>query len=388
MPIPLSYVARNLAARKVTTALTAGGLALVVYVFATVLMLDEGLRKTLVGTGSWDNVLVIRRASETEVQSGVDREQAAVVASQPEIAIAGGGARMVSKETVVLISLNKRGSEKPSNVVIRGVGPQAALLRPQVKIVEGRMFRPGSSEIIAGRSIAGRFAGAGIGERLRFGLRDWTVVGLFDAGGSGFDSEIWGDCDQLMQAFRRNAYSSVIFRLVDADAFDAVRARLESDPRLTVGAKRETVYYAEQSEQLSAFIRYLGITLSVIFSSGAIIGAMITMYASVATRTGEIGTLRALGFRRRSILWAFLLESLLMGAIGGAAGIGLASLMQWLSFSTTNFQTFSELAFSFTLTGKIVVQSMIFALAMGLLGGFLPASRAARLKIVDALRAA
>ena len=388
MPIPLSYVARNLAARKVTTALTAGGLALVVYVFATVLMLDEGLRKTLVDTGSWDNVLVIRRASETEVQSGVDREQAAVVASQPEIAIAGGGARMVSKETVVLISLNKRGSEKPSNVVIRGVGPQAALLRPQVKIVEGRMFRPGSSEIIAGRSIAGRFAGAGIGERLRFGLRDWTVVGLFDAGGSGFDSESWGDCDQLMQAFRRNAYSSVIFRLVDADAFDAVKARLEADPRLTVGAKRETVYYAEQSEQLSAFIRYLGITLSVIFSSGAIIGAMITMYASVATRTGEIGTLRALGFRRRSILWAFLLESLLMGALGGAAGIALASLMQWVSFSTTNFQTFSELAFSFTLTGKIVAQSMIFALVMGLLGGFLPASRAARLKIVDALRAA
>jgi len=214
------------------------------------------------------------------------------------------------------------------------------------------------------------------------------VVGLFDAGGSGFDSEIWGDCDQLMQAFRRNAYSSVIFRLVDADAFDAVKARLEADPRLTVGAKRETVYYAEQSEQLSAFIRYLGITLSVIFSSGAIIGAMITMYASVATRTGEIGTLRALGFRRRSILWAFLLESLLMGALGGAAGIALASLMQWVSFSTTNFQTFSELAFSFTLTGKIVAQSMIFALVMGLLGGFLPASRAARLKIVDALRAA
>ena len=180
----------------------------------------------------------------------------------------------------------------------------------------------------------------------------------------------------------------MIFRLVDADAFDAVKARLESDPRLTVGAKRETVYYAEQSEQLSAFIRYLGITLSVIFSSGAIIGAMITMYASVATRTGEIGTLRALGFRRRSILWAFLLESLLIGAIGGAAGIGLASLMQWVSFSTTNFQTFSELAFSFMLTGNIVVQSMIFALVMGLLGGFLPASRAARLKIVDALRAA
>ncbi len=388
MAVPLSYVVRNLAARKVTTGLTAAGLALVVYVFATVLMLDEGLRKTLVDTGAYDNVLVIRRAAETEVQSGVDREQAAVVESQPEVALGAAGARLLSKEAVVLISLNKRGSNKPSNVVIRGVGPQASFLRPQVKVVEGRMFQPGASEIVAGRSIAERFAGAGIGERLRFGMRDWTVVGLFDAGGSGFDSEIWGDADQLMQAFRRNAYSSVNFRLADSQGFDAVKARLESDPRLTVEAKRETVYYSEQSEQLSTFIRYLGIALSVIFSTGAIIGAMITMYASVATRTAEIGTLRALGFRRRSILWAFLLESLLIGAIGGIAGLAFASLMQWVSFSTTNFQTFSELAFSFTLTGKIAAQSMIFAVVMGLLGGFLPAARAARLKIVDALRAA
>jgi putative ABC transport system permease protein len=388
MALPVSYVVRNLAARKVTTALTAGGLALVVYVFATVLMLDEGLRKTLVDTGSWDTVLVIRRAAETEVQSGVDREQAAVVESQPEVGLGERGTRLVSKETVVLISLNKRGSDKPSNVVIRGVGDAAFSLRPQVKIVEGRTFRPGSSEIVAGRSIAQRFAGAGIGEQLHFGQRDWTVVGLFDAGGSGFDSEIWGDGDQLMQAFRRNAYSSVIFRLAEPEGFDAVKARLEADPRLTVQAEREQVYYAQQSEQLSRFIRYLGITLSVIFSSGAVIGAMITMYASVATRTGEIGMLRALGFRRGSILWAFLLESLLLGAIGGMAGLALAVPMRWLSFSTTNFQTFSELAFSFTLTGKIVAYSMVFALGMGLLGGFLPAARAARLKIVDALRAA
>jgi len=388
MSIPVSYVARNLVARKMTTALTAGGLALVVYVFATVLMLDEGLRKTLVDTGSFDNVLVVRRAAETEVQSAVEREQAAVVESQPELAVGPGGARLVSKETVVLISLIKRATGKPSNVVIRGVGQQASALRPKVRIVQGRMFQPGSSEIIAARSIADRFEGAGIGERLRFGGRDWTVVGLFDAGGSGFDSEIWGDGDQLMQAFRRNAYSSVIARLVDPASFDALKIRLEGDPRLTLEAKRETVYYAEQSEQLSAFIRYLGITLSVIFSSGAIIGAMITMYASVASRTPEIGTLRALGFRRRAILWAFLLESLLMGLIGGVVGVIFASLMQWVSFSTTNFQTFSELAFSFTLTGRIVASSMGFGLAMGLLGGFLPAARAARLNIVDALRAA
>jgi ABC-type lipoprotein release transport system permease subunit len=388
MSIPLSYVARNLAARKVTTLLTAGGLALVVYVFATVLMLDAGLRQTLVGTGLWDNVSVIRRGSDTEVQSAVDRVQADVIESQPEVALGPQGERLISKETVVLISLNKRGSQKPSNVIIRGVGAMGLTVRPQVHLVEGRMFQPGSSEIIAGRSIGQRFNGAGIGERLRFGMRDWTVVGYFDAGKSGFDSEIWGDVDQLMQAFRRTVYSSVVFHLIDPNAFDAVKARLETDPRLTVDAKRESVYYAEQSEQLSMFIRYLGITLSVIFSTGAIIGAMITMYASVASRTGEIGTLRALGFRRGSILWAFLLESLLLGGVGGIAGIAAASLMQWVSFSTTNFQTFSELAFSFTLTPGIAVSSLAFAVVMGLLGGFLPAARAARLSIVDALRAA
>jgi len=175
--VPLTYVVRNLGARKVTTALTAGGMALVVYVFATVLMLEEGLRKTLVDTGSWDNVVVVRRSAGTEVQSGVDREQAGVAESQPEVVIGANGERLVSKETVVLISLNKRGSDKPSNVVIRGIGSEGMTLRPQVKIVEGRMFRPGSSEIIAGRSIGERFVGAGIGERLRFGMRDWTVVG-------------------------------------------------------------------------------------------------------------------------------------------------------------------------------------------------------------------
>src|SRR5689334_18164052 len=387
MRVPLTYVIRNLVARKVTTALTAGGLALVVYVFATVLMLDAGLKETLVGTGQWDNVSVIRRGSDTEVQSGIERGAADIIESDPQVAIGPDGRRLISKETVVLISLNKRGSEKPSNVVIRGVGERGLDVRPQVHLVAGRMFRPGSSEIIAGRSIGTRFTGAGIGERLRFGLRDWVVVGYFDAGKSGFDSEIWGDADQLMQAFRRTVYSSVVFRLADAGAFAAVKNRLETDPRLQVEAKRESVYYAEQSEQLSLFIRYLGITLSVIFSTGAIIGAMITMYGSVASRTAEIGTLRALGFRRGSILWAFLLESLLLASVGGALGIAAASLMQWISFSTTNFQTFSELAFSFTLTAGIAAAAMAFALTMGLLGGLLPAARAARLQIVDALRA-
>ncbi|MET3129959.1 putative ABC transport system permease protein [Oxalobacteraceae bacterium GrIS 1.11] len=388
MRIPLSYIARNLWARRLTTALTAAGLALVVFVFATVLMLDEGLRGTLVSTGEVDNVVLIRRAADTEVQSGIDRASANIAASHPAIALGADGQPLLSKETVVLISLNKRGSSKPSNVIIRGVGPRALALRPQVRLSSGRMFRPGASEIIAGASIAKRFAGAGIGETLRFGQREWTVVGLFDAGNSGFDSEIWGDADQLMQAFRRNAYSSLVLRLGDSTRFDGLKRELEADPRLTLEAKREQSFYSEQSKALSTFISVLGLTLSVIFSIGAMIGASITMYASVANRVGEIGTLRALGFQRRNILAAFLAEAMLLALAGGAVGLLGASLMQLMSFSTTNFQSFSELAFGFTLNPAIVVETLLFALAMGFIGGFLPAVRAARLQIVDALRAA
>lgn len=391
--IPFSYILRNLYARKVTTLLTAGGMALVVFVFASVLMMTEGIRATLVATGQLDNVMVIRKSSGTEVQSGVGRDQAVVVESLPEIATDGSGAKIVSKEPVAVINLPKRKSnpddpDKPSNVVVRGTTPQGLALRPQVHIVEGRMFRPGTSEIIAGRSIAKGFTGAGLGESLRFAQRDWTVVGIFDAGGSAFDSEVWGDAEQLMQGFRRQAFSSVIFRLANADAFDDVKARLEADPRMTIEAKREKQFYAEQSEALAKFIGYLGTTLSIIFSVGAIVGAMITMYASVAARTGEIGTLRALGFPRRSILLAFLVESLMMGLVGGVIGLAAASAMQAVSLSTMNFQTFSELTFRFRITEGIVVEVLVFALFMGFIGGFLPAYRAARMKIVDALRAA
>ena len=387
MAIPFSYTAKNLVARRLTTMLTAGGMALVVFVFSTVLMLQEGLRKTLVETGSPDNVVVTRRSSGTEVQSGVDRTQAGVVESQPEIALGADAQPMLSKETVVLITLPKRGSDSPANVVIRGIGGKGNALRPQVRIVQGRMFKPGSAEIVAGSSIADRFEGASLGDHLRFAMRDWTVVGVFDAGKTGFDSEIWGDADQLMQSFRRPVYSSIILQLNDMSRFDSLKARLEGDPRLTVEAKRESVFYAEQSEVLANFIGYLGLTLSVIFSIGATIGAMITMYASVANRTAEIGTLRALGFRSRSILTVFLAESLLLGLVGGAIGLFFASFMQLLTISTMNWQSFAELAFSFTLNPAIVAKSLAFALFMGLIGGFLPAMRAARLNIVDALRA-
>jgi ABC-type antimicrobial peptide transport system permease subunit len=386
--IPLAYSLRNLWTRKLTTALTAGGMALVVFVYAAVLMLDAGLRQTLVSTGRDDNIVVTRRSAGTEIQSAVERQQAAIVESQPEIALRAGGAPLVSKETVVLIAQPKRDTGVPTNVTVRGIGAEGLALRPQVRVISGRLFRPGSTEIVVGKGVYDRFEGVGLGERLRFGGREWTVVGVFDGGGSAFDSELWGDGEQMMQSFRRNAFSSVIARLGDPGAFDALKARLEADPRLTVDVKRERAFYEEQSAALSNFISYLGLTLSVIFSIGAMIGAMITMYAAVANRTGEIGTLRALGFRRGAVLAAFLAEALFLGLVGWVVGLAFASLMQLVQISTLNWQSFAELAFRFTLTPKIVLQSLAFALAMALAGGVLPALRAARLKIVDALRAA
>src|SRR3990170_5671196 len=252
------YSVRNLWTRRLTTVLTASGMALVVFVFSAILMLAEGLQKTLIDTGSYDNVVVIRKASVSEVQSGVERLQASIVETQPEVSIGSQGKPLVAKELVVLITLPKRGSDKPANVVIRGIAETSMILRPQVKLVEGRMPRTGSSEIIAGQSIAKRFKGGGVGENLRFAMRDWTVVGVFDAGNTGFSSEIWGDVDQLMQAFRRPVYSSVIFKLRDSSEFEKVKKRIESDPRLTLEAKRETRYYAEQSERMAQFLRILG----------------------------------------------------------------------------------------------------------------------------------
>jgi putative ABC transport system permease protein len=386
MGVPLSYSFRNLWTRRLTTVLTASGMALVVFVFAAILMLAEGLRKTLVETGSYDNVIVIRKGSNSEVQSGVSRYQASIIETEPEVAIGADGQPLVAKELVVLITLPKRTTNTPSNVVIRGMGSSSLPLRPQVKLVAGRMPKPGSSEIMAGRSIAERFKGGGIGETLRFGMRDWRVVGIFDAGNTGFSSEIWGDADQLMQAFRRPAYSSIIFKLRDPAEFETVKKRIESDPRLTLEAKRENQYYADQSKMMAKFLRILGMSLTVIFSLGAIIGAMITMYSAVATRIGEIGTMRALGFKRVSILGAFMIEALLLGLIGGCVGLFLASFLQLLTISTMNFQTFSELAFSFTLTSDIVWKGLGFSLVMGFIGGVLPAVRASRMNIVESLR--
>jgi ABC-type antimicrobial peptide transport system permease subunit len=386
--LPLSYIARNLRVRRVTTALTAAGMALVVYVFATVLMMSEGIRATLVATGQPDNVMVLRKGANAEITSGISRAQAAIIETLPGIATDALGRALVSKEPVMLNNLPKRATGKPSNVTLRGTSAVGLALRPQVQITEGRMFRAGSSEIVAARTIAAGFQGVTLGGTLRFGGRDWTVVGLFDAGKSGFDSELWADAEQLMAAFRRQSWSTVVFKLADAETFERLRDTIDTDPRLTLDAKREERFYAEQSEALANFIRILGTSLAVIFSIGAVVGAMITMFGAVASRIGEIGTLRALGFRRSAVLSAFLGEALLLSLLGGVAGLGAASLMQVVNVSTTNFSTFSELAFQFRLTPGIAGQSLLFALVMGFVGGFIPAWRAARLKIVDCLRAA
>ena len=388
MELLLFYSFRNLLTRRLTTFLTVCGMALVVFVFASIVMLAEGLQKTLVETGSWSNVVVLRRSAGSEMQSGIDREQAAIVETEPEVALGPDGRRLVAKELVVLINLRKRDSGSPTNVVIRGISETSLKLRPQIKLAVGRFPRPGSSEIMVGQSIAKRFENVGLGEVLSFATRNWTVVGIFDAGNTGFSSEIWGDVDQLMQAFGRPVYSSVIFKLRNTLEFQKVKERIESDPRLTLEAKRETTYYKDQSKALSKFLRILGLSLTSIFSIGAVIGAMITMYAAVANRTGEIATLRALGFRRTTILVAFLLESLLLGFIGGVAGLFFASFLQLFTVSTTNFQTFSELAFGFSLSFEIAYKAMTFSLFMGLAGGILPAFRASKLNIVESLRQA
>ncbi|HTY35976.1 MAG TPA: ABC transporter permease [Bacteroidota bacterium] len=386
MKIPLNYTVRNLGTRRLTTGITVLGIALVVFVFSAVLMMAYGVQKTLVATGSDENVLVSRKAANGEISSIVDRETANIILTLPHIAKTADGKPIASGEPVVVINLDKYGGGV-SNVTVRGVSPQVFTLRPQVKLKEGRMFNWGSRELITGTAIEKHFAGSKIGDLVKFAGDNWTVVGIFDSDGSGFDSEMWGDSQQLLDAFNRNAFSTLTFRLDRPDAMPEFKAAFDKDPRLQqFEPKIEKRFFEEQSELMAGFIKILGIFITVIFSSGATIGAMITMYAAVANRTVEVGTLRALGFRRRSVLAAFLTESLLLSLIGGLVGLFFASGLQFFTISTLNFGSFSELAFSFALSPSIVVSSLSFALLMGLIGGFLPSVRAARLNIVNALR--
>ena len=389
MKIPFKYTIKNFTSRKLTTFITIFGVALVVFVFAAVLMMAYGIQKTLIATGLPDNVLITRKAANGEISSIIEGEAQDVIRNLPNIAVNASGKQIMSKEPVVIINLEKI-SGGMSNVTVRGVSDVIFDLRPQVKIIEGKMFNFGLRELIVGSAVTSRFQGSKIGDVVKFAGDSWQIVGVFDSDGSGFDSEMWGDSQALLNAFNRgSAVSSLTLKLDDVKNFEAFKKNFDFDRRLQqFDAKIEQKYFEEQSELMANFIRILGIFITVIFSFGATIGAMITMYAAVANRTVEVGTLRALGFKRRSILVVFLIESLVIAITGGVVGLFLASFLQFFNISTLNFGSFAELSFGFSLSPTIVISSLLFAVLMGILGGFLPSIRAARLNIVNALRAA
>jgi len=388
MKIPFKYIVRNFKTRKLTTAITISGIALVVFVFTAVLMMAYGIQKTLVATGSPDNVKIIRKSAVGEISSIIDAETQNVIRTLPHIRKSSEGGDMISFEPVVVITLDII-SGGMSNITMRGVSPTVYQLRPQIKIIEGRNFTFGSRELIVGESIAKKFKGAQVGESIKVAGDYWRIVGRYTTEGSGFDSEMWCDGLQLVSAFNRgNSVSSITLKLDNPNNFQAFKNAFESDRRLEqFEVKTEQKFFEEQSEILAGFIRILGIFITIIFSVGAVIGAMITMYAAVANRTVEVGTLRALGFSRRSILSAFLMESLIIALIGGGIGVILSSFLSFFSISNINWNSWSELEFAFALSPDIVFSAIIFSVVMGIVGGFLPSVRAARLKIVDALRA-
>ncbi len=389
MKIPIIYSIRSLFTRKLTVTLTVLGIALVVFVFSAVLMLAYGIEKTLVSTGSEENVIMLRKGSENELSSGIDRDLVNNIRVLPQVAVGTDGKPLVSTEVVVIINLQKIATNDMGNVTVRGVAPQAFQLRPDVRLINGRMFAPSSREVIVGSNINKRFEGAQLGQTIKFGGDLWTIVGVFEANGTGFESEVWGDVDQLMQAFNRlESFSSVTVKLRDRESFETMKSMFEGDNRLqTVKVEREKEYYEKQSRAMAIFIRVLGIFITIGFSIGAIVGAIITMYAAVANRTVEIGTLRALGFQRSSVLFTFLIEAIFLSLIGWVFGLVIASGLQFFTISTVNFGTFSELAFSFSLSPSIVAISLIFSVVMGVAGGFFPAVKASRLDILTALRA-
>jgi len=393
MAIPIIYNIRNLWVRKVSTLLTLGGVALAVGVLLVVLMLVDGLRYALIQSGSPDNAIILRKSATSETLSGINRDSAAVLKALPEIARGPDGRPLVTAEAVVGVNLLRLGqvdARSGTNVTVRGINPESLLLRPQVRVVDGRAPTPGTPEIIAGRAAAGSYQGCKVGGSIRMGGLDWRVVGIFEADGTAFESELWGDADLLMKAFgREGGYSSVTFRMKDPKLDPAsVQARLDADPRLNVQVQSERAYYEASSETLTMFIRIMGRILIALFTCGAVMGAMVTMFAFVGSRTKEIGTLRALGFPRRSILACFILESILLAVAGGLVACIPALFVQQLTFSTVNFATFTDLTWHFRATPVILLKGLLFAAMIGVFGGLAPAWRAARMPIISALREA
>jgi putative ABC transport system permease protein len=388
MAIPLSYNVRNVMQRPVSTLTTAIGVGLTVAIFIGALALVSGFRAAMLTTGAPANAIALRKGADSEISSGIGRDAANIIRALPDVAAGPDGRPLASPELVVVTNKERLGQAGSSNVTVRGVDAGVVALRDQVKIVDGRMFTPGTDEVIAGARIVRRFANCAVGDHIRFGQRDFTVVGTFTAGGSAFESEIWGDNPVLMPALQRDdVFQSLTFRMRDPKRFDALKKELEADPRLQIQLKRESEFYDEQSGMLARVILPLGIFITIIMAVGAVFGAMNTMYAAVGSRTREIATLLVLGFSPFSILVSFVFESVFLALVGGAIGCLIALPLNGITTSTTNFQSFSEVAFAFRVTPMALLAGMFFAAAMGLIGGFLPALRAARQTIASSLRA-
>lgn len=387
MKIPIIYNLRSLRQRPVSTLTTALGMALVVAVFIAMNAMATGFRAALVSTGSAENVLLLRKAAQQEMNSGIPRQAVSIVSGFPFVAAGSDGLPLISAETFVVVPLDRANQGGMANVVVRGVSPRAFEVRKGVEIVAGRMFNPGSREVVVGTAYASRFPNSNVGDVVRFAETDWTVVGQFSAGGSAFESEIWGENEQFMPVFRGEIFQSVTFRMRDPAAFDGVKEAIESDPRLTLDAFRERDFYANQSTMLAQILSFIAIFLAGIMGIGAVFGAVNTMYAAVASRGPEIGVLLTLGFRPRSVMGSFLLEAVLIAVIGGAIGCLMALPINGLVTSTTNWASFSEVAFAFRVTPQLLLNGMIFAVVMGIIGGLLPARHAAKQQVVDALRA-
>ena len=385
MKIPLIYNLRSLKERPISTATTAGGMALVVAVFIAMMALSNGFQAALVNTGSPDNVLVLRKGAGAEMNSGLSRNTANIIGSFPFVANDEDGRPLASAETFVVVPM-RRVTGALANVVARGVSPQALKVRKGIEIIDGRMFNLGSAEVIVGVGMAARFPGAGIGEQLRFGDRDWTVVGHFSADGSSFESEVWGENEQFMPVFRGEVFQWVSIRLADPSAFAEVKQILEEDPRLFVDALQEREFYEGQSTLLGQILSFIAVFIAGVMAIGAVFGAINTMYAAVASRTSEIAVLLTLGFKPLSVLSSFMFEAVMIALLGGIIGCVMVLPINGLLTSTTNWTSFSEIAFSFRITPQLLLNGLIFAVVMGVIGGFFPALRAARQTVATALR--
>ncbi|MEO8198888.1 MAG: FtsX-like permease family protein [Gemmatimonadota bacterium] len=388
MKIPLVYNARSVLQRPVSTLFTALGIGLVVAVFIGMLALANGFRAALTKTGSSANVLVLRRGADSELSSGIDRASASILSASPHVAAGSDGRAMLSPEVYVVIPLTRLGDDSGAvaNVVVRGITDAAWTVRKNVQVIEGQRPVSGRAEICIGKTIAPRFPHTAVGDKLRFGGRDWNVVCHFSAGGSAFESEIWGENEQFMPVFRGDVFQSVTFRLKDPAAFNEAKRALEADQRLTVDVHRESDFYVEQSAALGGLLQVLAIAITTIMAVGAVFGAVNTMYAAVASRTPEIAVLLTLGFHPRSVMASFVAESALIAFMGGIIGAILALPINGLVTSTTNWASFSEIAFSFRVTPGLLLAGLTFAVVMGIVGGFFPARRAAKMPVVQALR--